>query len=138
MEKKSIDISFRDKAYTAEVSLSHLPVNEEQMSSILSFLDYVRTRNDVSVVIRINNEEYSDDVPQAVMLAESDEGFYMELEYSEREPGRKYPRLLANDHLTEEEAKTVLISIFQECTDQISIIDEGFEEISAMVYSEEE
>ena len=134
MKKSKIDISFRDKNYIAVFSLNKLPVNDKQMSSILAFRDYVKKRKDVAVVIRINDEHYEDEVPQEVLLTESAEGFYMELNYSMVDWGRDHPLLLANDHLIEEEAATVLISIFHDCTDNVQIVTRGFGEVSSSVY----
>ena len=135
---KEIDISCRYKDYTAAATLNQLPADDDQMSAILSFLDYVRERKDVSVVFRINDERYEDEVPKEVLLAESPDGFYMELNYSMEEWEWNHPLLLANDHLTEEEAATVLISIFHDCTDDIAIISQGFGEVSSRVFSEED
>ena len=134
MKKSKIDINFRDKNYTAVFSLNKLPVNDKQMSSLLAFCDYVKKRKDVAVVIRINDEHYEDEVPQEVLLTESAEGFYMELNYSMVDWGWDHPLLLANDHLTEEEAATVLISIFHACTDNVQIVTRGFGKVSSSVY----
>ena len=137
MGKREIDISCRYKDYTAEVTLNELPANDEQMSGIIAFLDYVKERSDVSVIIRMNDEFYEDDVPQSVLLAESPNGFYMELNYSMDDWEWSHPLLLANDHLTLEEAASVLTSIFHDCTDDISIIQQGFGEVSSRVYPED-
>lgn len=137
-EKRRIDYGCRNKDYTAEVSINDLPVNEEQMSGLIAFIDYVKERADVSVVIQMNDEFYEDDVPQAVLLTKSPYGLYMELNYSMEEWDWDHPLLLANDHLTEEEAASVLVSIFHECTDQIELISNHFGEVSSSIYPEKE
>ena len=137
MEERRIDYGCRYKDYTAEVAVNDLPVNEEQMSGLMAFIDYVKERTDVSVVIRINDEFYEDDVPQAVLLMKSPYGLYMELNYSMEEWDWDHPLLLANDHLTDEEAASVLVSIFHDCTDDIQIIFSHFGEVSSSVYPEE-
>ena len=138
MARKEIDISSRYKDYTATMTLNQLPANNQQMAALLAFPDYVRARKDVSVEIRVDGEEYEDEVPQRVLLTKSPDGFYMELNYSMDDWGWKHPLLLANDHLTEDEAKAVIISIFHECTDSIWIIQEGFKDISSEVYPEDD
>lgn len=138
MAEKRIDFSCRYKDYTAEAVLNQLPANEKQMDAIIAFLDYVRQRNDVSVIIRANDERYADDVPQSVMLTKSPEGFYMELNYSRDDWEWNHPLLLANDHLTKDEAISVLSSIFYDCTDDLEIISNGFGEISSNIYTEED
>ena len=137
MEERRIDYGCRYKDYTAEVSVNDLPVNEEQMSGLMAFIDYVKERTDVSVVIHIYDEFYEDDVPQAVLLTKSPYGLYMELNYSMEEWDWDHPLLLANDHLTDEEATSVLVSIFHDCTDDIQIIFSHFGEVSSSVYPEE-
>ena len=137
MAGREIDISCRRKDYTMEVSVCRLPVDDEKMSAILSFLDLVKVRKDVSVVIRIEDEEYEDDVPNSILLANSQEGFYMELSYSMDNWEWSHPLILANDHLDGDEAASVLTSIFHECTDQIPIVANSFGEISSKVYPEE-
>lgn len=62
----------------------------------------------------------------------------MELTYSIGERGEDRPLLLTNDHLTEEEAAFVLVSIFHECTDDIEIIINHFGEASSGIYPEKE
>ena len=138
MAERRIDYGCRYKDYTAEVTINDLPVNEEQMSGLIAFIDYVKERTDVSVVIRIKDEFYEDDVPQAVLLTKSPYGLYMELTYSMEEWEWDYPLLLANDHLTEEEAGSVLVSIFHECTDDNQIVFHHFGEISSSIYPKEE
>lgn len=133
-----IDYNCRYKDYTAKAVLNHLPANDEQLSAIIAFLAYVRERTDVAVVIKSNDEEYADDVPQEVLLSASPQGYYMELNYSMEDWEWDHPLLLANDHLTEEEAASVLISIFRDCTDDIPIVFNGFGEVSSMVYPKEE
>ena len=137
MGKREIDINCRYKDYTAEVTLNKLPANDKQMSGIIAFLDYVRERSDVSVIIRMKDEFYEDDVPQAVLLTESSNGLYMELNYSMEDWEWNHSLLLANDHLTEEEAAFVLTSIFKDCTDDIPIIQQSFGEVSSRVFSED-
>ena len=137
MEERRIDYGCRYKDYTAEVTVNDLPVNEEQMSGLMAFIDYVKERTDVSVVIHINDEFYEDDVPQAVLLTKSPYGLYMELNYSMEDWDWAHPLLLANDHLTDEEAASVLVSIFHDCTDDIQIVFSHFGEVSSSVYPEE-
>ena len=56
MEERRIDYGCRYKDYTAEVAVNDLPVNEEQMSGLMAFIDYVKERTDESVVIHIYDE----------------------------------------------------------------------------------
>lgn len=133
-----IDFKCRYKDYTVKAVLNHLPANEEQMSGIITFLAYVKERTDVAVVIRSNDEEYADDVPQEVLLSASPHGYYMELNYPMEDWEWDHPLLLANDHLTEEEAASVLTSIFRDCTDDIPIVSNEFGEVSSSVYPKEE
>ncbi len=108
------------------------------MSGLLALLTYVRERADVSVIIRIKDDFYKNDVPKVVLMAKSSYGLYLELEYSMEEWDWDHPLLLANDHLTEEEAAFVLVSIFHECTDDIQIITDHFKEVSSSVYPEKQ
>ncbi len=138
MTKRRIDYSCRYKDYTAKITINDLPVNEEQMAGLISFVDFIKERTDVSVVVQINDEVDKGDVPQTVLLTKSPYGLYMELTYSIGERGKDRPLLLANDHLTEEEAAFVLVSIFHECTDDIEIIINHFGEVSSGIYPEKE
>ena len=83
------------------------------------------------------DQEHEEDVPRGVMFAESPDGFYMELEYGMSEWNWSHPLLLANDHLTEDEAVSVLCSIFLECTDDDPVVSDSFVDVSSYVYPEE-
>lgn len=138
MTKRRIDYACRFKDYTAKATVNNLPVSEEQMSALISLIDYVKERTDVSVVVQINDEVYKGDVPQSVLLTKSPYGLYMELTYSMENRDGDHPVLLANDHLTNEEAVSVLVSIFHECTNDIEVIFNYIGEVSSSIYPEKE
>lgn len=138
MTKRRIDYSCRYKDYTAKITINDLPVNEEQMAGLISLVDFVKERTDVSVVVQINNEVDKGDVPQTVLLTKSPYGLYMELAYTVEERGEDRPLFLANDQLTEEEAAFMLVSIFHECSNEIEIISDHFGEVSSVMYPEKE
>ena len=79
MAKSRIDYSCRYKDHTVEVTISNLPLNEEQWTRIISLIGLVKERTDVLVIIQISDEFYEDDVPQAVSFTKSPYGIYMEL-----------------------------------------------------------
>ena len=137
-EKRSIEIGCREKDYTASVTIRKLPANEKQLEAILGFPAYVKERQDILMTVRIEDEEFKDDVPQAVSIADSPYGYYMELEYNMDEWNWDHPLLLANDHLTEEEAISILETIFRDCSDDNPIVTNCFGEISSSIYPEEE
>jgi hypothetical protein len=132
-----VDVNCRKKDYTYKVSLNNLPASEKQLTSSFSFINLVKGRKDVSVVIEINDIKEKDNVPQKILLADSKDGLYMELEYQMEDFGWDHPLHLANDHITEEEAATVLNSILVECTDDIPIITNGFCNISDWLYADD-
>ena len=134
----NINTDYRYKDYTIDVTLNHLPANEEQMGATIGFLDYVKQRKDVFISILIKDPEMKGRVPQVVSLTDAREAYYMELEYSMDEFDWNHPLILANDHLSADEAKEVLISVFNECTDDIPLIEGCFGEISSRLYSDEE
>ena len=136
--KRKVDISSRYKDYTAELTLNGLPANHEQIKAVLGFLGYVKERGDVSVVMRINDEQYANEVPQTILFAESPKGLYMELCYSMDDFGWDHPLLLAHDHLSEEDAAGVLVAILDACTDNVSVIQKEFCDTTGWVYEDEE
>ncbi len=137
MVEKDIILRCRNKQYSMVISVNSLPVQEKQMASLCSLLDYVRARDDTAIRVRIMDQEHEEDVPRGVMFAESPDGFYMELEYGMSEWNWSHPLLLANDHLTEDEAVSVLCSIFLECTDDDPVVSDSFVDVSSYVYPEE-
>ncbi len=136
MDRKEVDISYRNKDYTAAIGIGKLPVNEKQYESALLLLLRLEDRRDLNVRFRLNDEEQKDNVPQEILVAAAENGTYMELSYSMEEWDWDHPLLLANDHLTSEEAASVLYSLLVECTDDNEIIFNHFREISSQVYPE--
>ena len=136
MAEKSIDFSFRNKDYTMELSIGKMPVSEKQMEAVFMLLNMVQERKDISLVLHLEDETVEDDVPQVILLADSADGFYMELSYSMEEWKWYHPLILANDHLNKAEVVAVLESILCKCTDQIPLIENGFGEISSRLYPE--
>ena len=138
MAGSKIKIDCRNKDYTMDATLSRLPANDEQLAAAISLFDMIKERPDVSAVIHRKDEEQADNVPQSILIADSPDGIYMELSYDMDDFGWSHPLILANDHLSREEAEEVLVSILRECTDQIEIINSGFGEISSTLFPEDE
>ena len=132
--RKDVDISSRFTAYTAVATINGLPADEKQMDAVLGFLFGLRNRKDTSLVIRTGESE----LPQEILAAATDSGIYMELSYQMDDFDWKHPLVLAHDHLTEEEAFTVLIGILEERTDNISIIMNEFRDVTSLIYPDED
>ena len=91
-----IDIQGRYKKYTMDLSIAHLPVSEKQLSTLLSFIDFVKERQDTTVSINVCDKEQTDNVPQKTMISGSADKIYMELEYPMDEWDWDHPLLLAD------------------------------------------
>ena len=137
----TVDISPCKQNYTYKVSLDRLPIGEKQINSFLRLLGMVKERKDTCVIIEINDKEQTENVPQKILFAGSENGIYMELEYQMDDFGWKHPLHLANDRLTENEAASLLKSILADITDENPVINNSFREIDSILYpgeSEEE
>ncbi len=130
MSTKRIDLGYRHKDYTAEVSIDHLPATMEQLSAAGQFLDLVKERDDLSIKIRIGDERYTAGVPREILLAGAETGIYMELTYVMEEEDRL---VLASDRLSWDEAASVLSSILHDCTSENRILFTEFLDITSAI-----
>ncbi len=134
---RNVDFKWRYKDYTIEIEIGQLPVTVQQMTGVFALLSHIQERRDTSVLIRLEDEEQADNVPQKIMIAASEKGIYMELSYAMDDWGWDHPLLLAHDHLCEEDAMGVLVAILDSCTDNVDVIQKEFRDISGWVYEEE-
>ena len=130
----NIETKYRNTDQSREIFIHELPITEEILEEIVAFLAFLKEHKDIAFILYLEDEHYVDDIPQAILLADSEKGFYMELAYSMAEWDWNHPLLLANDHLREDEAKDVLESILLNCTDQIPLIGTEFGEVSSSVF----
>ena len=133
-----IDIQGRYKKYIMDLSIAHLPASEKQLSTLLSLIDFVKERQDTAVIINMCDKEQADNVPQRTMISSSADKIYMELEYPMNEWDWDHPLLLADSELMEDEAASVITSIFSECTDDNPIVFNCFRDITSYVYPDSE
>ena len=95
---------FRDRHYTAAVTIRSLPVGKATARMHLKLLELVRERKDT--LVRIDLKDPHDLL--SISLSRSDAGIYMELSYCMDRFRWRQPLLLANDHLTYLEAAEIL------------------------------
>jgi len=95
-------------------------------------MDFVRQRQDVTVVIEIEN---SDDY-QELRLSCTGEAYYLDITYPMDEFGWEHPLILADDRLTAAEAEEVLRSILVDENDQTDIIMKRFRQVSGFIYGD--
>ena len=133
MEKEHrIDISHREKDYTAKVDIHQLPVNVNEITNYFKLLEMVEQRQDLNTVLQLP-EGYQ---PQSVLISYTGRSYYMELSYPMDDFEWTHPLLLANYNLTIEEAADVLWFLLVEGTDEIEIITNHFHEISSRIYED--
>ena len=138
MEGRTVDLSVRNKEWSFVVRFSRLPVTPKQMAYVLGGLGHVMEDHKTREVIYLDDEDYEEDVPQAILMAASEKGIYMELNYAMDDFGWDHPLLLAHDHLSEEDAAGVLVAILDACTDNVSVIQKEFRDITGWVYEDKE
>lgn len=127
-----IDISHREKDYTAKVGIHQLPVHVNDITNYFKMLEMVEQRQDLNTVLQLP-EGYQ---PQSVLISYTGQGYYMELSYPMDDFEWTHPLLLANDNLTIKEAADVLWFLLVEGTDEIEIITNHFHEISSRIYED--
>ena len=126
------DWSYRNKRYTARVTVRSLPIDESGFPRFRQLMDFVRQRQDVTVVIEIEN---SDDY-QELRLSCTGEAYYLDITYPMDEFGWEHPLILADDRLTAAEAEEVLRSILVDENDQTDIIMKRFRQVSGFIYGD--
>ena len=126
------DWSYRNKTVTAKITVGSFPIDESEFPKYGQLLDYVRKKQDLTVVIEI---EDSDEF-QEIRLSRAGDAYRLAITYPMDDFGWEHPLILANDALTAGEAEEVLRSILVDGTDQTEIITNSFHEVSSTIYEE--
>lgn len=128
-----VDHTVRWKDYTYELTLAELPVSDEQFEAIVSILQSLQTRSDVSLIIKILNH----DDPQEILVAYSGTSYYCELNFPMDDFEWDHPLLLARDGLSFDEVANLLwlITVCEMDTDDISLVYYHFKQVSTVIFN---
>ncbi len=130
---KNVDINQRKRAYTAAMTVLHLPAEDNVIAACLAFLECLENNDETNFRIQIS--EKNPDLPKSILISGSQNGFYMELAYRMDDFGWEHPLILANDQLSMDEAFEVLCSILVEQTDNIPLIFNHFQDVTSLIYN---